>query len=212
MDLTSEKADISVGSVGSAPNWSTVLVRSGLGHEILLDAADKGWIKLELFPREKIKFILNLARMKKQSFYNIRERRIFVYKRGEKEGKPAAREVRPASREELLEAAKRKLVKLRSTSADPKEKLFDFTIINSSGETLENVVIQSSNFQECFELRGWEHGITTWYPFEELRFEVPYENPDSDFMIQLFDRKGLMLSRTVKLQKLLEFVTILGIF
>lgn len=202
-DLTSERADISVGSVGSASGLSTVLVRSGIGHEILLDAVDKGWIRIEPLVRSKMKFVLNLARMKKQSFYNIRERRTFVYKREEKEGEKLRREIRPASKEEIIKAAARKLVKLASSAAAPEEKIVSFILVNSSGETLENVVAQMSNNKEFFEIQSWEHVVSLWFPFEELRFELPYSDPESDFMIQLFDQKGLMMSRTIKLQKLL---------
>ena len=41
-DLNAENADISVGSVGSGPNKNTVFARTGLGTEIMEDAAKKG--------------------------------------------------------------------------------------------------------------------------------------------------------------------------
>ena len=41
-DLTAENADISVGSVGSGPKKNTVFARTGIGSEIIEDAASKG--------------------------------------------------------------------------------------------------------------------------------------------------------------------------
>ncbi len=43
-DLTNELADISVGSIGSPPGWSTVLVRTERGKEVFQKAHDEGYI------------------------------------------------------------------------------------------------------------------------------------------------------------------------
>ncbi|MHA1785418.1 MAG: Coenzyme F420 hydrogenase/dehydrogenase, beta subunit C-terminal domain [Candidatus Helarchaeota archaeon] len=203
-DLTSELADISVGSVGSADGWSTILVRNDLAHEILLDAADKGYLKLEPLERNKLKFVINLARMKKQSFYNVRERRTFVYHVPDKISLEEKKEVKPASREEILAAAKRKMATLKSQSFDKENKILSITIINTSGESLENVNIDLSNVKEFFELKSWPTKISIWYPFEELTYELPIQDLESELLIQLTDDKGLILSRNVKIQKLLE--------
>ena len=46
-DYTSDVSDISVGSVGSPQGYSTVIVRSRKGQEIIADAIDKGYITTE---------------------------------------------------------------------------------------------------------------------------------------------------------------------
>ena len=45
-DYTAELADISVGSVGSEPGWSTVLTRTDKGEELLKGAEAKGYIEV----------------------------------------------------------------------------------------------------------------------------------------------------------------------
>ena len=49
-DYTSDVSDISVGSVGSPSGYSTVIVRSKKGREIIEDAIDKGYIAVEDMP------------------------------------------------------------------------------------------------------------------------------------------------------------------
>ncbi|MDY6965404.1 MAG: Coenzyme F420 hydrogenase/dehydrogenase, beta subunit C-terminal domain [Halobacteriota archaeon] len=46
-DYTAELADISIGSVGSEPGWSTVFVRTDIGKEILEGAIAKGYVEAE---------------------------------------------------------------------------------------------------------------------------------------------------------------------
>lgn len=43
-DLTNELADISVGSIGSPPGWSTVLIRTEKGKEIFQKAQEEGYL------------------------------------------------------------------------------------------------------------------------------------------------------------------------
>jgi coenzyme F420 hydrogenase subunit beta len=43
-DLTNELADVSVGSIGSPPGWSTVLIRTEKGKEVFLKAQDEGYL------------------------------------------------------------------------------------------------------------------------------------------------------------------------
>ena len=44
-DFSAELADISVGSVGSAAGYSTVLVRSGIGEELIKLGFDRGYLE-----------------------------------------------------------------------------------------------------------------------------------------------------------------------
>ena len=203
-DLTSELADISVGSVGSADGYSTILVRNDLAHEILLDAADKGYIEINPLPRDKLRFVVNLARMKKQSFYNIRERRTFVYHEPERAILEQKEPVQPASKEEILAAAKRKMANLTTQNFNENTKILSITVVNTSGESLEEVDIHISNIKEFFELKAWPTKISLWYPFEELTYEIPIEDLESEVLVKLTDKKGLLLSRNINIQKLIE--------
>jgi len=199
-DLTSEKADISVGSVGSADGYSTVLIRSELGWELFQDAVTNGYIEAKPLERGKMKFVLNLAKMKKQSLYTIKIRRKFVYDIPKEIAEKPKYE--PATKEDIIKAAARKMVKLIKTDID--DKYITFVLTNSSGETLDNVKVHIASVQDFFEISSWETTVNIWYPFEELEFEYPRTKDDTEYLIQLNDHKGLILSRTAKVQKLLE--------
>ena len=62
-DFTAELADISVGSVGSAEGWSTVITRTERGDELVRGASERGYIEvkdikakgLELIKRQAVK-------------------------------------------------------------------------------------------------------------------------------------------------------------
>ncbi|MFX0210630.1 MAG: Coenzyme F420 hydrogenase/dehydrogenase, beta subunit C-terminal domain, partial [Candidatus Hodarchaeota archaeon] len=54
-DLTSEHADISVGSVGSKDGYSTILARTGIGYEIIQDAIDNGYMEVEPLKRSALR-------------------------------------------------------------------------------------------------------------------------------------------------------------
>lgn len=65
MDFTSEFADISVGSVGSSPGWSTVIVRSKKGLKLLKMAESDGYIKTRSISESGLRLIEKLAQNKK---------------------------------------------------------------------------------------------------------------------------------------------------
>lgn len=66
MDFTSELSDISVGSVGSPEGWSTVIVRTGKGLELLKGAEKDNYIKTKPIPDSGLKIIERLANKKKK--------------------------------------------------------------------------------------------------------------------------------------------------
>ena len=66
MDYTSELADISVGSVGSAPGWSTVIIRTEKGLKALSKAENEGYIETKPLPQQGLKLLENLANKKKK--------------------------------------------------------------------------------------------------------------------------------------------------
>lgn len=63
-DYTSDVSDISVGSVGSPQGYSTVLVRSRTGEQIIEDAIDKGYITAETMSEKGIELLERIANQK----------------------------------------------------------------------------------------------------------------------------------------------------
>jgi len=66
MDYTSELADISVGSVGSAPGWSTVIARTEKGLKALHKAEAEGYIKTKPMDQSGLVLLEKLANKKKK--------------------------------------------------------------------------------------------------------------------------------------------------
>lgn len=66
MDYTSELSDLSIGSVGSPPGWSTVIVRTSKGKEILDKAVADNYIKIKKISDSGLKILDKLARKKKK--------------------------------------------------------------------------------------------------------------------------------------------------
>lgn len=95
MDFTSELSDISVGSVGSPEGWSTIIVRTEKGLELLKDAERDEYIKTKPLPESGLKVIERLAKKKKK------ENKAEIQKR-ERVGRPVLYR-RPMSEEELQE-------------------------------------------------------------------------------------------------------------
>ncbi len=66
MDLTSELSDISVGSVGSPKQWSTVIIRTEKGLELLKNAENDNYLKTKPLTESGLKIIEKLATKKKK--------------------------------------------------------------------------------------------------------------------------------------------------
>lgn len=73
-DLTAEQADISVGSIGSEPGWSTVIVRSKKGAELFRKALDLQLIEIKEIKEEDKSFI-SLSRISKSKQKTYKEGR-----------------------------------------------------------------------------------------------------------------------------------------
>ncbi|MGZ7048621.1 MAG: Coenzyme F420 hydrogenase/dehydrogenase, beta subunit C-terminal domain [Methanobacterium sp.] len=65
MDFTSENSDISVGSVGSPEGWSTVIVRTDKGNQILTSAEAEGHLETKPMTDSGLKIMEKLAMEKK---------------------------------------------------------------------------------------------------------------------------------------------------
>ncbi|MFX1293644.1 MAG: Coenzyme F420 hydrogenase/dehydrogenase, beta subunit C-terminal domain [Promethearchaeota archaeon] len=210
-DLTSENADISVGSVGSPDDSSTILARTGIGLEVLLDAAEAGYIELEPMPRNKLKWVYNLARMKKAQLYTMRRRRHFVLGFEEEVPGISGSEMvetlkKRKDTDELLKdaALRQKIVKFTGLELSSDLKEIEFKIINNSGNSLEKVVIKISHITEFFEDHSWLTNVDVWYPFEELEFTYPrIQENENEYLCQIEDPLGTIFSRKIDIKKLL---------
>jgi len=67
-DLTNELADISVGSIGSPPDWSTVLIRTEKGGEIFRKAQEEGYLTSKPLEESEtgLPLLIKLARGKRK--------------------------------------------------------------------------------------------------------------------------------------------------
>jgi coenzyme F420 hydrogenase subunit beta len=65
-DFAAEFADISVGSVGSENGWSTVIMRSEAGEDLVKRAEEAGLIETKKLSEEQIGEVRNLASFKKR--------------------------------------------------------------------------------------------------------------------------------------------------
>ena len=63
-DYTSDVSDISVGSVGSPRGYSTVIVRSKKGRQIIEDAIEKGYITVDEISTQGLNLLEKIANQK----------------------------------------------------------------------------------------------------------------------------------------------------
>ena len=75
LDMTSELSDLSVGTVEGIEGWSTVIVRSDLGEEILSRAEAAGRIESRHLPEENFKHLKEASLLKKKrALLKLKER------------------------------------------------------------------------------------------------------------------------------------------
>jgi hypothetical protein len=208
-DLTSENADISVGSVGSPDGWSTILVRSPIAEEILLDAVDAGYIEIAPLTRFGKRSMLNLAQMKKVQLYTISRRRRFVLRdRKLDQALTAAAEEtisKPVNEEtEAISKKLKKFIRLQKSELSSDDRALRFSLKNISGVVLFGVSIRISHIQEFFETDAWINDIDEFFPGEELIFEYPRAKNDSEYLVKVLGEKGKLLSKRIDIQKLLK--------
>ena len=71
-DLTSVNADLSCGNIGSEEGYTTVIVRTVRGEQVLQEAMAKGLIEGELVDPKSLTAIQNVARSKRYRFYGMK--------------------------------------------------------------------------------------------------------------------------------------------
>ncbi len=78
VELTSETSDISIGSIGSQDGWSTVIIRTEKGEEIINGAIEEKFIEAKELEEPQFKLLNKIAESKiKKNLENI-ERREFL--------------------------------------------------------------------------------------------------------------------------------------
>jgi len=202
VDLTSENADISVGSVGSPEGYNTIVVRTGLGLEILQDAADNGFIELEPLSRKQLRPVLTLANMKKVQLYTINRRRSFVL---QSSIEPVV-ETKPLQVQELIKETEakpdRKMVRIIKQELVSDQRHMRITVKNTTGKVLERVKIRIASLTgELFEASSWETVIREWFPSEALEFEFPRQGEDTEYIFSAKDDKGKILTKKLDIKR-----------
>jgi len=178
-DLSAENADISVGSVGSGPNKNTVFARSGIGGEIIEDAAKKGYLKVEPFNAINLNSVLFLAKLKKVSQYNIQKRKVFIVKDSEKQVEPKV-----DSQPEVDQTPVSPILGTRKVLSVTKEinetdKRLNISITNTVGFVLEDIRIRIVVLEDLFESKPWITTIRELFPYESIEIGYPLEEKDN---------------------------------
>lgn len=203
-DLAAENADISVGSVGSGANKNTVFARTGIGTEIMEDAAKKGYIKIEPFNAINLNAVLFLAKLKKVAQYNIQKRKVFII-RDSAEEKPRLKtepEVETQVIKPLL--GTRKFLSVKK-SVNEENKIVNVSLTNTIGHVLENLKIRIVTVEELFEKNPWIATIREIFPYETIEIGYPLGGKEGEplkanILIEATtDSHGKIFSRTIKI-------------
>jgi coenzyme F420 hydrogenase subunit beta len=177
-DLTSENADISVGSVGSPEGYNTVLCRTALGELLLEDAAAAGYLDIKPLTHEDLDAVLKLARMKKVSQYNANVRTRYVFTPPETPEERAAPRPAPKVSDVPRTPFLTKKLKLKDVKLSNENKIVKFTIDNESGYTMEELDVRISLSIDVFEKVAWRTVVPELYPYDSMAFEYPLAVPD----------------------------------
>ncbi|NHJ25874.1 MAG: 4Fe-4S dicluster domain-containing protein [Candidatus Lokiarchaeota archaeon] len=202
-DLTAENADVAVGSVGSGPSKNTVFARTGLGAEIVEDAAKKGYLTIEPFNAINLNSVLFLAKLKKVSQYNIQKRKVFIVRDNE-ETEPRVETGPEESQAATQPLGSRKFLSV-SKEIDEKKKLLNISITNTVGYTLEDIKIRVVVVEDLFEKRPWITTIRELFPYETIEIGYPLELMGNEIIYgnvlveATTDNYGKIFSRTFKL-------------
>ncbi|MHA1509906.1 MAG: Coenzyme F420 hydrogenase/dehydrogenase, beta subunit C-terminal domain, partial [Promethearchaeota archaeon] len=202
-DLTAENADISIGSVGSGPKKNTAFARTGIGAEIIEDAAQKGYIKIEPYNAINLNAVLFLAKLKKVSQYNIQKRKVFIIQDSKKQVDPKI-ETKPETVQTLKPLGSRKFISVKK-SINEEEAVLNISLTNSVGYLLENIKIRIVIVEELFEKKPWVTTIRELFPYETIEIGYPLETVNNDVVYSnvlveaLTENYGKIFSKTYKL-------------
>jgi coenzyme F420 hydrogenase subunit beta len=204
VDFTAENSDISVGSVGAPEGYNVVLVRSGLGLEILEDAAENGYIELKPLGIKELGPVLRLANAKKVQLYNINRRRSYAFEipsevKVERTSIPTSEII-----VEKVEKARRRIVRIQKAQLISNDRHIQVNLQNRSGKVLERVQVRITSIAGgLFESHIWETTVKEWFPAEALDFEFPRLGDDGEYIVTLSDSQGKLLTKKISVQDLL---------
>ncbi len=207
-DLTSEHADISVGSVGSPEGYSTILARTSEGVQILQDAEEKGYLTTEPLTRAGLQAVLNLARLKKVQLYTMRRRRRYIIDNIAFPAPPT--EIQSVTLEKEAAAPstlepgvyRRRVIQTKNIQLLDNATKIGMTLINTSGCVMEGVKIQIGHVQDLFEDYAWQTSVDLWFPAEELEFEFARVQNDSNYLLHIEDKQGKILTKKIEVANL----------
>lgn len=179
-DLTAENADISVGSVGSGANKNTVFARSGIGTEIMEDAAEKGYLTIEPFNAINLNAVLFLAKLKKVSQYTIQKRKVFIVRDSEEKEEPRI-ETRPETEQAGVAPTlgARKFLRVNK-DLNEDEQILNILLTNTIGYVLEDLKIRIVTVEELFEKNPWITTIRELFPYETIEIGYPMNKTDGE--------------------------------
>ena len=202
-DLTAENADISIGSVGSGPKKNTAFARTGIGAEIIEDAAKKGYIKIEPYNAINLNAVLFLAKLKKVSQYNIQKRKVFIIKDSKAQSEPKV-ETKPELEQAVKPLGSRKFISVKK-NINEDDVVLNISLTNSVGYLLENIKIRIAIVEELFEKKPWITTIRELFPYETIEIGYPLETINNDIVYSNVlveastENYGKIFSKTYKL-------------
>jgi coenzyme F420 hydrogenase subunit beta len=203
-DLTAEHADVSVGSVGSGPNKNTVFARTGIGAEIIEDAAKKGYLTIEPFNTINLNSVLFLAKLKKVSQYNIQKRKVFIVKDTSEKEPRIKTEPEVDQATVSPELGVRKFLSVKKV-VDEENRTLTISLTNTIGYVLDDLRIRVVTIEELFEKRPWITTIKELFPYETIEIGYPLEEKDGEIVYRNVlveastDEFGKIFSKTFKL-------------
>lgn len=210
MDLTSEHADVSIGSVGSPDGYNTILCRSAFGDLVLKDAAEHGYVEIKEASDKDLGAVIRLAKMKKQSLYNVNVRTQYVFT------PPASEVPGEATAETPVETTATpaipflaKKLKLKKPKLTNKRNNLKFTLANESGYIMEDLDIKIAVTEDIFEKSAWHAKIAGLYPYESMVFDYPVnvgevETSNLEIMVEVRNPTEPLLSERISIQKLID--------
>lgn len=208
-DLTSESADVSVGSVGSPDGYNTILCRTTLGQLIVEDAAAHGYLEIKPLEHDGLEALLKLARMKKVSQYTVNVRTQYVFTTPETPGETTVpRTVLETSKLPKTPFLARKL-KLKNVKLASKGMSVKFSLENESGYTMEGLDIRISLSIDVFEKIAWRTSVAELYPYESMMFDYPLGVPEDqlatlEILIDVRTTTDNLLTEKISIKKLME--------
>lgn len=195
-DLACENADISVGSVGAGANKNTVFARTGIGSEVIQDAASKGYITIDSYNAINLNAVLFLAKLKKVTQYTIQKRKVFIVREAENE-QPRV-ETKPVSEEAKALISTRRALSVAKV-LNEKDSELGLTIKNTAGFTLEKIQVRIAAVEDVFESKPWLTSIKEMFPYESLEIKYPLEKLEGAVLVEATtDKYGKIFSKTLK--------------